>query len=532
MQLVLNPVALLIAVAVCLVTTLISAYIPAKRAIRLNAIDSIRQSGDIKISRKKVRTSGLTQKLFGFEGMIASKNFKRNKKRYRSTVISLFLSIVLFISASSFSSYLNSLFAGVSSDESFVDIEYYTVPDSESDPAKVMSLLSGADGLTDSVFYSMISIEADFDKSSLDRSYPLDKISAAVLFVNDDRFEKLCRDNGIDPSACFDKSSPSAVVYNHEVLFTEIDGKSKRQNYTVLNESSFPAKGTFATPRQIDGFVLFSVGQDDNGDEIYTYYPADYMDSLETGNNGFSLDDLDQSKAKVLSAKEAETVSEINIAASLRECPFFIPSGSFTIFYPDSVKTAVLTEDRLSELYQTDYSFLSDSHSKTFSEMTQILKDNRMDNSRLRDVAADKESFRMIKTVLDVFSYGFIILISLISMANVFNTISTGISLRRREFAMLRSVGMSQKSFRRMMNYECIIYGLRSLLWGLPASVLVTYAIYKAVSITYLSGFYIPWYSIVIAVLSVFVVVFATMLYSTAKIRKENPIDALRTENL
>ena len=105
-------------------------------------------------------------------------------------------------------------------------------------------------------------------------------------------------------------------------------------------------------------------------------------------------------------------------------------------------------------------------------------------------------------------------------------------ALRRREFAMLRSVGLTQRGFARMMDYECIIYGVRALLWGLPASVLVTYGIYRSVAQSIAAQFYIPWYSVAIAVGSVFVVVFATMLYATRKIRSENPIEALKQENL
>ena len=85
----------------------------------------------------------------------------------------------------------------------------------------------------------------------------------------------------------------------------------------------------------------------------------------------------------------------------------------------------------------------------------------------------------MMVRVVNVFAYGFIILISLIALANVFNTISTSISLRRREFAMLKSIGLSEKGFMRMMNYECIIYGVKGLAWGLPASAAMTYGIYR-----------------------------------------------------
>lgn len=150
----------------------------------------------------------------------------------------------------------------------------------------------------------------------------------------------------------------------------------------------------------------------------------------------------------------------------------------------------------------------------------------------LFDVASHEENSRLLIMVINIFSYGFIILISMIAIANVFNTISTNISLRRREFAMLKSIGMAEKNFKKMMNYECVIYGLRSLLWGLPASFVLTYLIFRITGAAFEMQFYIPWYSIAIAVGSVFIVVFATMLYATGKIRKDNPIDALKNENI
>ena len=99
---------------------------------------------------------------------------------------------------------------------------------------------------------------------------------------------------------------------------------------------------------------------------------------------------------------------------------------------------------------------------------------------------------------------------------------------------MLKSVGLTHRGFDRMMNYECLIYGVRSLLFGVPAGILMSYAIYNIANIGYASarGFYVPWHSVAIGIGSVFVVVFATMLYSTHRIRRDNPIDALKNENL
>ena len=143
-----------------------------------------------------------------------------------------------------------------------------------------------------------------------------------------------------------------------------------------------------------------------------------------------------------------------------------------------------------------------------------------------------EEMERNFVVIVNVFSYGFIILISLIAAANVFNTISTNVSLRRRDFAMLRSVGMTRRGMNRMMNYECLLYGAKALIYGLPPSLIITFIIYRIIQDTVVTGFVLPWLQIAIAVISVFAVVGASMLYAMRKIKKDNPIDALKDENI
>lgn len=129
-----------------------------------------------------------------------------------------------------------------------------------------------------------------------------------------------------------------------------------------------------------------------------------------------------------------------------------------------------------------------------------------------------------------VLSYGFIILISLIAAANVFNTISTNIMIRKREFAMLKSMGMGEKSMRRMMNYECLIYGIRSIFYGVILSVAISFAMNYVVMTGADVSFQHPWGGLCVAVLWVFAVVFATMLYSMSKIKKQNIIEELKKD--
>lgn len=132
---------------------------------------------------------------------------------------------------------------------------------------------------------------------------------------------------------------------------------------------------------------------------------------------------------------------------------------------------------------------------------------------------------------MSIFIYGFIALISAISIANIFNTISTSVSLRKREFAMLKSVGMTPKGFNRMINYESIFYGIKSLAYGLPLSGVVMYLIYQSTSNSFEQPFRVPWLSVLIVIAAVFIIVGSAMLYSSSKVRKETIIDGLKQEN-
>jgi putative ABC transport system permease protein len=132
---------------------------------------------------------------------------------------------------------------------------------------------------------------------------------------------------------------------------------------------------------------------------------------------------------------------------------------------------------------------------------------------------------------MGIFVYGFIILISLICIANIFNTVTTNIALRRREFAMLRSVGMTPKSFGRMIRFESIFYGLKGLLYGLPLSVAIAYLLFGLQRSVLESSFTLPWTSYIVAVAMILIIVLVTMWYATSKIKRENIMDALKEEN-
>ena len=201
------------------------------------------------------------------------------------------------------------------------------------------------------------------------------------------------------------------------------------------------------------------------------------------------------------------------------------------LIYPDSVKEKVMLEG----YWQTHTYIICEDHKKVTADVNRIVKDigGEKYDMYVTDYAAETESIRALVTIAKVLAYGFIVLISMIAAANVFNTISTNISLRRREFATLKSVGLTSKGMRKMMIFESILYGVKSLLFSLPVSLGMTYLVYYVASDSgYEMGFYVPWDKFIIAIASVFIIVALSMVYSIKKVNKENTVETLRNENI
>ena len=520
-----------IAAVIALITVLVSAWIPSKRATRVSAVEAIRQSMDVRADNKPTKTSKLAYKLFGLSGVIAGKYYRRSRKRYRATVVSLFMSIVLFISASAFTDYLVKSSTGALSSEQF-DLKYTTdldTPDSKT-PDELLALLSSEQNITGSTYTKKqflqgdISREyvtamyadrfADFGMESEDRAPKDFSISGYLYFVADAEFNRLLEKYNLKEADYYDRDNPLGLALDRNI---ELDRRlEKYVTLDTLKGDGCVIEGLYYV--EIDGYYRKDSRIDENGNKVVLYQNRD-------NENDIIELPYEESFAKYTLRSEK----------TIEEAPFFVSRSTpvaINMIYPYSMLESVIPEAALNQFRNTEYFLTSSNHAASFENLATMLTENGLSSRQLFDYAANAETNRNVITIIRVFAYGFIVLISLIAAANVFNTISTNISLRRREFAMLKSVGMTQKGFRRMMNYECLLYGSKALLLGLPVSCGITYLIYRAVTTAYETSFHLPWAAIGIAVLSVFLVVFATMMYAMRKVKKDNPIDALKNENL
>lgn len=481
--LVVSVPALVAAAVISMITILISAYIPAKKAASAPVMECIRQTNEVKVEAKAIRTSKLAERLYGLEETLALKNFKRNRRRYRSIILSLTLSVVLFVSASSFGAYLNKIAENSSVVVEEYDICFYTRDMEESELLQLYDELKTADGVTESSYQALSTYSCVLGTSDLSSHFfdeygePIGydgasetvEVQLDIQFVEDSVYQNLLEGLGLSEE--------------------EYTGQDKK----MIMAGILP--GSWYTQEQPMEFTLRSK----TGDQTKTIratFVKDYPDLLPTE-------------------------------------PGEWPGYSLMVMAPYEVKPQFDALGATVKPTKLGMTFKSENPGQSTTEMQAMIDGAGITaDYNLYNVYEILEQNRNITFIVNLFSVVFIAMISLIAVANVFNTISTNIKLRRREFAMLRSVGMSDRDFNKMMRFECTLYGARTMLWGLPLSGILSGLIYKGMVVGGADNidFVFPWGSMAISVFSVLFIVFITMLYAISKIKKENIIDALRDD--
>lgn len=491
LYLVTNPLFIIIPVIFMIIVIGASAFIPSRRASKVSPIEAIRQNDDIKINKKKIRTSKLVNKLFGIEGEIALKNIKRNKKKYRVTIVSLFISIVLFIS---FSSYMNYTLNTASSVMGEVPYDYqisYFGDDPNNDKEaldKINEIVKSSD-VKEYVSYSVSNLSIignytysdeylDFYKSA----YGDDGIKAlnnlkyqyiSIYILDDNSYNKYKKLIGIDNDSVILLNKFKGVSY----------GNNKRVNYDI--------------PVINNGNINIKICNFDNDEDVdTTKYCNKNIDNIFVTNKSFDL------------IEEFSYMDDFKLIVNKK-------------LY-DSISD--------SSTHYTQFNIISD-NTNNIDKLTKDL--DKYSNVNYTNIKEAMKQTNNLILVVKILMYGFISLVTLIGVTSVFNTISTSMALRKREFAVLRSIGLTNRGFNKILFFESLFFGMKSLIFAIPVSIGITVLIHYALAdMVSISTIIIPWKYIIISIVSVFVIVLLTMMYSTSKIKKHNIIEQIREENI
>ena len=465
-----SMIAVLVAIILGIITIYFSAFRSAKRASKVSPIDSIRNSANIIINPKKIKSPKMIKKVFGMGGEISFKNLKRNKKKYRTTVISIVVSVFVFIA------------------------------------------LSGFMGLAFQEVENEIKV-SDFN------------ISLSANFTN-------------------------ANSYNKFIETVNLDGI---EDYTILRSNELSFVGTHYSKDYLDFLNIRQREQDEEYISIFAIGEEQYKKYIKS--LGLNYNDI-KGKAILLDKDYQVYYGEDNkrVTKYIRKYNFNkgdvidslisstnknvkVEIGEITEIKPFGLKNMsanyiVLSDemfDSIAESKHLDIYYKSNNANKLQDDIDNYLKGEDYSISN-KDESVKQMS--NLFTLVGIFLYGFIIVISLIGITNIFNTITTNMELRKQEFAMLKSVGMTTKEFNRMIRLESLFMGVKSLFFGIPIGIALSYIIYHFLSEESGIPYKLPIVAIIISIAVVFILISLIMKYSMSKINKQNTIETIRNENI
>ena len=464
LELVFSTYAILVAIILGIITIYFSALKSATRASKVSEIDSIRNSANLKISSKKIKSPKYIKKLFGIGGVISFKNLKRNKKKYRTTIISITVSTFVFIAL-----------------YSFMELAFQNV----NNELKV----------------------SDFN------------ISLSTNAINDYSYSKFLKTVNLSGVEDY------AILRNSELSFTgSHSSKEYLEYFGTKKESDAEEHITiFAIgKKQYDKYIKsLGLNYDDIKDKVILF-DKQYITSYDKNNNKIikNIRVYDFNKGDVITSTNNQLNLEIGAISSIGPNLLKNLSNSYLIISDEMF-------DKIAKTNNLDIYYKASNADKLQDELDSYL------NGESYNIDNKEENVRIMNnlfTLIAIFLYGFIIVISLIGITNIFNTITTNMELRKQEFAMLKSIGMTSKEFKRMIRLESLFMGIKSLLFGILIGIILSYLIYLSSDSDI--PYKLPIVAIIISILVVFILISLIMKYSLNKISKQNTIETIRNENI
>ena len=459
----------IIAIIVGFVMIYLSTLSSSIKAGRVSPIQNIRNSDNIK-NPKKLRVPFIIKKVFKVGGTLSYKNLKRSKKKYRVTVISLTVSILVFIVAASFLEYgLKEVRNEFSNADYDVTVDARN-RENEFDEVDINSLTSLAK--------SYVEYHGHY-------FYSLDNVSHVT---NDSAIYETCRETD-ENNACISKLEKFAyisITYYDDDSFKEILKRlhldyEKNKDTAILLDNAIVNRKHVRLTNYKDGDIINLTNLDNN--DTMTYKVSKVSDIRTWGLE----DAFDSTIRIILNQKYFKGNDELVVDQ---------------IYYKTKNPTKLVTQ-------------IEDIDDLNISNISELAK-----------------QMKTLILIFSIFIYGFIIVVTLIGVTSVFNTINSNMELRRREFATLKSIGMTKREFNNMILLEAVFYSFKSLFFGIILGIGGSYLVYNAFKNQMDFGYLLPTKAIIISIIFIILLVYMIMKYSIDKANKENIIETIRKENV
>ena len=485
----------LLSIVLAIVTIVLSALVPAIRASRMSPIMAINHSEDIKIKSKSLKTPKLIGKVWGEGGVLAYKNMKRNKRKYRVITISIALSVSTFIALYGFMSLLTESVNRYANDK--IDLRVYmssyksmSVDEANKKVSNIVNRINNETNITDFTFargfYASLKDEPKYSSDYKEVNKYEAGLSEntgyyiSIISLGNEEYEKYIKKLGISKETA---QSGGILVDN---------------TYQYINNGN--------------DIKYFNIYDGYKAGDVLTY-------RIDTSNSSKSLDNSKSS--------DDTTLYDIRIVALSNERPFGYDNAYTSYGY------LIVSDDYMNRIdtKNTDSTLLNINCDDPDKAQDILVNEFNIGQNYIFNAAQERRNDEKLILTMKIFLYGFIAIVSLIGITNIFNTVTTGMELRGKEFAMLQSIGMTKKEFDKMIRLESVFYGSKALIIGVVSGTILSYVIYISAGESQLK-YTLPLLAIVMSVIVVIILLLGIMKYSIAQIRKQNIIETIRNENI
>ena len=530
--------ALILAVIMSIATIYFSATGSARRAAKVTPLEAIRNTKEIKIKSAKLKTPAIIGRIWGIGGVISYKNIKRNNKKYRTTVTSIVICSVTFIVISYFMSMAFSR-VGMSYASTDYNIGINMSCKKDLDIEKLSKLLSGIEGAED----YLVGAGYDFDVSKpeytkeygeycrqvYDNSEDVSQMFL-ITVLDDKSYDKYASDAGI-------KNAAAGAILVNKCTFDVYNENSSKYVKKEMELYKYKAGDTIEC-----GYNVYDdASSDDNAAEGNTESSTEDNNAVEGGTEISTEDNNGYVDEETINNGVRKTV-DVTIAGVTDKVPIGYKGYSNTLLFMNQKGFESLWGDgkngnEIKPGYASYSAYVvaenADEYQDTFEKETEENPEYSQISFYVSNLDKEMRDEKSLFTLLGVFAYGLIVVIALIGITNIINTLSTGMELRSREFATLRSIGMTDKQFVGMVRLESVFISVKALVIGVPLGILISYLLCVMMNRMDDAIIYeLPYKAIILCIVVVIMLIYAIMKLSMTKLRHNNIIETIKNENL
>ena len=517
------------------ITVWLSAYLPARKISKVGPIECIR--GNASRSKKKHKMNKRALRCFGAEGMLASNAIAREKKKTTGIVAAVSVFMMLLIITTFSVVALDKMLSYMMVDDGTMnpqfDCEYTVIASGGTDEDVQYEALKEqllADDNVEYVKETYITMNGVVEPDVLSEEYWLADEKIMDLYGLPESEKEMYKKNRIQEDIHF--------CGLDDETFAEVaaaTGADKR----ILNDSSVSPvivvqEGVLSTVNNRYGdkadFQLFEIEQ------MTSKQIGESIDVLVKNQQAANVTFGDKEYTLSVTVAGCATNDMIKEYVTFNDCNLWVITNKATMEKMSKLMTKNTTEPApITKCAYVKFNNMICPMNDTLSQLSLDTMNGVGEGVLVyNETMLSAESIaNALNSIIRILLICFVILTSVICLLNLYNSARGRIAGQKKEYAILRSMGMTDEQLHKMLGFECGSILVRSILISFLVTIVVITGLQMALSRVYgVISLPNPWWIYLVAILIAAVALFA-ITYVTFKVEKtENILEDIRRESV